>query len=256
MVGKLWKFNSLMSIQNQTEYLKLIVEVNRLRNQIHIFDSEEISESALDDLKHKITQYEIQNPDLISSNSPNFTIAGGVAKDFEKFTHTERMLSLNDIFDFQELTSWEQRYSDYAKKELSETTLEQQEYICEPKLDGLAISLHYKQGELTTAATRGDGYVGENVTENVRQIRSIPRIISDRRELEVRGEVFLTRKDFENLNQDIKIGTKIGRAGKTGPEFTFANPRNAASGTLRQLNSAIVTDRNLSFIAYWIKIKV
>ena len=248
-----------MSIQSQEEYLKLIIEINRLRNQIQLFDSNEISESALDDFKHKITEFETANPDLISLNSPNYTIAGGVASGFEKYTHRVRMLSLNDMFNFEELEAWQQRYLDYGAKdtELKITPnleLSQIKYVCEPKLDGLALSLHYKNGELGAAATRGDGYVGENVTENVRQIRSIPKSISDLNDLEIRGEVFLTRKDFKELNTDIINEKKVGRANKKGPAFVFANPRNAASGTLRQLDSSIVATRNLSFVAYWIKI--
>ena len=123
-------------------------------------------------------------------------------------------------------------------------------YICEPKIDGLAISLHYKDGKLVIAATRGDGFVGENVTENVRQIQDIPQIINEKRSLEVRGEIFLTKENFGKLNQAIKNGEKVGKLGKTGIEAIFANPRNAASGTLRQLDSRIVWERNLSFIAY------
>jgi DNA ligase (NAD+) len=250
------------------EYLKLVEEVNRLRNQIHLFNEEEITEAALDDLKHKITQFETQNPDLISPNSPNYTIAGGISEGFKKFEHKRRMLSLGDIFNLEELKDWQQRYIDYADKntditiapdrneqpqdifETEQTQSYSIDYICEPKLDGLAISLHYKGGNLITAATRGDGYVGEDVTTNVYQIRSIPKSIEDKRELEVRGEVFLTRKDFEKLNEDIRKGLKVGKMGKKGKDATFANPRNAASGTLRQLDSRIVSERNLSFVAY------
>jgi DNA ligase (NAD+) len=291
------------------EYITMVQEVNRLRNEIHLFNNEEISESALDDLKHKITEYETLNPDKISPNSPNYTIAGGVAKGFVKYTHSRRMLSLNDIFDFQELQDWEERWMNYLEKKdaasyekLQQKTelfeeqsaqkisqiekkpdlltekhstqdlLEQSsetsnelfadpekkaeaskdhiKYICEPKIDGLAISLHYSGGKLVTAATRGDGFIGENVTDNVMQIRSIPKEIPYKGSIEVRGEVFLTKPDFEQLNKDISEGKRVGKMGQTGPEAVFANPRNAASGTLRQLDSRIVASRNLSFIAY------
>ena len=284
------------------EYYQLVEKVNYLRNQVHLFNQEEISESALDDLKHRITEFEASNPDLISTNSPNYTIAGGIAVGFTKFTHLRRMLSLNDIFSLKELQDWEKRYEDYAAKnwidaiedktqpgDLFESntsddkvptvtsqsqldsyqTNEQKlrtssqftqqsitklntasKYICEPKLDGLAISLHYNDGKLITAATRGDGFVGENVTANVMQIRSIPKSIPDLRQLEVRGEVFIAVADFANLNELIATGYKIGKMGRTGPEATFANPRNAASGTIRQLDSRIVSERNLSFVAY------
>jgi DNA ligase (NAD+) len=236
----------------QNEYLALVEEVNRLRNQVHLFDTEEISEAALDDLKHKITLYEAQFPDNISPNSPNYTIAGGVAEKFEKVRHSRRMLSLNDIFTHEELVDWEQRYNDYAVKygvSLPIST-SKSKYICEPKIDGLAVSLRYKDGMFAQAATRGDGWVGELITENVRQIRSIPKEIPYTGEVEIRGEVFLTRKDFQSLNERISKGLIAGKGGQSGPENVFANPRNAASGTLRQLDSRVVGERNLSFIAY------
>ena len=271
---------------NQAEYLNLVTEVNRLRNEVHLFNKEEISEAALDDLKHKITLYEVANPDKISLNSPNYVVSGGVAKNFVKFTHKRRMLSLNDIFNFQELQDWQTRWQDYYKKSAGESSQQvkqeseasskqdlpsqsqseketssnsitsptnanlQPTYICEPKLDGLAIALHYDNGLLIAAATRGDGYIGELVTENVRQIKYIPKEIDYKGKLEVRGEVFLSKQDFEKLNLAISKGEKIGKMGGTGPEAVFANPRNAASGTIRQLNSKIVAERNLSFVAY------
>lgn len=246
-----------MSVLTTPEYNQLVDQVNRMRQEIHLFNNEVISEAALDDLKHKITEFETANPDKISPNSPNFTIAGGVLEGFEKFTHTRRMLSLNDIFNKTELEDWQQRFLDHVKKEQGlEINKNDLEYVCEPKLDGLAISLHYNNGLLEAAATRGDGFVGENVTENVKQIRSIPKSIPDKRALEVRGEVFLTGRDFEQLNQDISKGLKVGKMGKKGPQATFANPRNAASGTLRQLDTRIVAERNLSFVAYNVFVEV
>ncbi|GAB4149378.1 MAG: hypothetical protein OHK0017_13350 [Patescibacteria group bacterium] len=242
------------------EYLALVKEVNRLRNEVHLFNVEEVSEAALDDLKHRITEYEQANPDLISFDSPNYTIAGGVLEKFEKVQHTRRMLSLTDIFSREELQDWEDRWSDFGQKNAifnsSETVIAnsqesgQSKYVCEPKIDGLAISLIYENGELVQAATRGDGWTGELVTENVRQIRSIPKHIDFKGKLEVRGEVFITKADFEKLNQDIIDGKKPGKMGISGPDGVFANSRNAASGTIRQLDSRIVAGRNLSFIAY------
>lgn len=223
-----------------------------MRNEVHLFSNEEVSEAALDDLKHKITQYEQAHPDKISANSPNYKIAGGVAEKFEKFEHKRRMLSLNDIFDLEELQDWEERWQDFYRKNYTQEPSQavQPKYICEPKIDGLALSLHYQNGQLVSAATRGDGWVGELITENVRQIRNIPKEISDKRLIEVRGEAFITKKDFEQLNENIRSGRQVGRLGKTGEEAIFANPRNAASGTLRQLDSSIVAERNLSFVAY------
>jgi len=302
------------------EYLKLIKEVNRIRNQIHLFNVEEVKEGALDQLKHKISLYEHNNPDKISSNSPNYTIAGGILDKFEKFEHQARMLSLTDIFNQKELQDWHQRWISYLQKNfvspsdlkswrgktnnveisakgslkdtdsklfdsgvssnvnndvgsvtsdniddnndndtnnntsdenLQDTSLEIfNQYVCEPKIDGLAVSLHYENKKLVAAATRGDGWVGELVTSNVLSIESIPKEISIPDKIEVRGEVFLTKQNFEKLNQEILRSDKIGRLGKTGKEGLFANPRNAASGTLRQLNSQIVKQRRLSFLAY------
>jgi DNA ligase (NAD+) len=231
------------------EYQALVVEVNRMRNEVHLFNTEEISEAALDDLKHKITLFETENPDLIDPNSPNYVVAGGVAEGFQKYKHERRMLSLNDIFSLEELLDWEKRWQDYADKNGIKFD-SQNNYICEPKIDGLALSLIYNDGELERAVTRGDGFEGEVVTDNIKQIKSIPKNISDKRKMEIRGEVFMTKSDFENLNGQILEGKKIGKMGKFGPEGVFANPRNVASGTIRQLDSRIVANRNLSFIAY------
>jgi DNA ligase (NAD+) len=254
-------------------YLILVDEVNRLRNQVHLFDTDEISEAALDDLKHKITAYESANPDKISQNSPNYTIAGGVAEKFVKSRHTRRMLSLNDIFNKNELEEWQQRWIDYGIRNNVFESQESQEiatdkintiraggkdvaihYICEPKIDGLSMSLVYEDGDLVSATTRGDGWTGELVTDNVRQIKVIPKNIHFKGKMEVRGEVFFTKKDFENLNNAILSGEKVGKMGQIGADGLFSNPRNAASGTIRQLDSRIVGERNLSFIAYgcWI----
>ena len=427
---------------NYEDYLILVDEVSIFRQQIHLFDSDGISEEALDNLKHQITEFENQNPDLISQNSPNQKVAGGVVAGFVKFVHKKPMLSLNDIFNLEEFTTWQKRWQDFGRKNIqnfgnnfedslvsnstlelnsldlteikknkteedkvqknpnisekreielknnvenklenrgelenyqtklqtnsklqndsktsinivnstktlkskinlqsseestnsdnlqktennltensktenqslqkkininlynnsenedkAKTNLEKIEkventnpeeneqisttnsekvnvelvdkllekisektqnsqkikYICEPKIDGLAISLHYKDGKLVAAATRGDGFIGENVTQNIRQIEDIPQEIPQKQNLEVRGEVFLTKENFEKLNKSIQNGENVGKLGKTGKDATFANPRNAASGTIRQLNSRIVAQRNLSFIAY------
>lgn len=258
------------------EYLALVKEVNRLRNQVHLFSQEEISEAALDDLKHKITIFESNNPTKISPNSPNYVVAGGVAEGFVKFKHTQRMLSLTDIFSFEELQDWQEKWQNFLQKQnpqkyqfdTQKTILNEEndlfnevkndqivapKYICEPKIDGLALSLHFEGGKLVAAATRGDGFEGELVTQNIIQIKNIPKEIPDIRKLEIRGEVFLSKSDFASLNEGICEGDKIGKMGKTGPEAVFANPRNAASGTIRQLDSRVVAERNLSFIAYWIR---
>lgn len=292
-------------IQSQQEYLALITKVNQFRNEVHLFGEENISEEALDNLKMQITDWERDHPESIDPNSPNYTIAGGVAEGFTKVQHQKRMLSLNDIFTHEELIEWEERWQKYADQnsisipksfeseklkaniksivvdknpsslkdversdgvdnmtvssnlngensdtKATSTICNSINYICEPKIDGLAISLVYENGKLQQAVTRGDGFVGEDVTNNVLQIQSIPKSIQDKRKLEVRGEVFMTKSDFEELNQKIIDGILPGKMSKTGPEFVFANPRNVASGTIRQLDSSVVKDRKLSFIAY------
>ena len=221
----------------------------------------------MDQLKHQISEYEKSFPDKISPNSPNYIIAGGVLKGFKKFTHKKRMLSLTDIFDKEELEDWQQRWQNFLQKQVSAEDFEnitkiklkdflenfknqKQNYILEPKLDGLAIALHYHDGKLVAGATRGDGSIGEDITPNILQISNIPKQISDLRKLEVRGEVFLTKINFNLLNTEIENGLKTGRMGKVGKEAVFANPRNAAAGTLRQLNSKVVAERRLRFMAY------
>lgn len=238
----------------QQEYVDLVHTVNNYRQQIHLFNSEDISEAALDNLKHQITLFEAANPDSISLNSPNYVVAGGILEGFVKVTHTRRMLSLNDIFNLDELVNWDQRWQDYGIKNGIKFNTEQK-YICEPKIDGLAISIHYEYGKIVRAVTRGDGFVGEDVTENVKQINSIPKQIPDARKMEIRGEIFITKSDFEELNREILEGKKVGKMGKIGQGGMFANTRNIASGTIRQLDSRIVASRRLSFIAYslWIE---
>jgi DNA ligase (NAD+) len=277
-----------MQITTEQEYLSYITEINRLRHDIHLFNSEEISESALDDLKHAITVYETNHPEHIDSNSPNFTIAGGVLEGFTKVKHSRRMNSLNDIFSSTELEEWEKKWKDYlfsikddydsktiverhvveGEKDLfaeEKKVTEQKEdfansitieYVLEPKLDGLSLSLHYKNGKLVQAVTRGDGWIGEDVTQNALQISSIPKSIPHPGSVEIRGEVLLTKKHFEQLNEDIINGKKVGTMGKTGKEATFANPRNAAAGTLRNLDSSVVAERKLDFVAYGLNVEV
>lgn len=267
----------IRAMLSHAEYLKLVQEVNRLRNEIHLFNQEEISEAALDDLKHKISLYEQDNPDNISPNSPNYQIAGGVLEKFEKVAHERRMLSLNDVFNLKELEDWENRWKDYlfsiqgnleahsfvpksSELDLFKTNITEQkkdfrskiniQYVCEPKIDGLSISLHYQNGHLTKAVTRGDGWIGEDVTANVKQISNVPKHILDNRKLEVRGEIFIDKTTFEWINQQIKLGKMVGKLGKKGAAGVFANPRNTAAGTIRNLDSSIVAERRLQFIAY------
>jgi DNA ligase (NAD+) len=261
------------------EYLKLVQEVNRLRNEVHLFNNEEISESALDDLKHQITTYENTHPDSVSPDSPNSVVSGGVLEGFSKYTHPRRVLSLNDLFSLEEGADWEKKWKDYLFSLWQEDTTKQQvldiyptitidieqkvtqqkeefaaqiseQYIAEPKLDGMALILHYQDGVLARAVTRGDSRIGEDVTANVRLISSIPKSIPDTRTIEVRGELIMSLSDFVALNDAIRNNKKKGKMGKTGEEAVFANPRNAVAGTIRNLDQSIITDRPMSFVAY------
>lgn len=237
------------SVPNPTHYRRLVAEVNRLRHNLHVFGVEEISESALDELKHQISRFEAAHPDQIAPDSPNYRVAGGVAKTFQKYPHARRLFSLADVFDFAELGEWRARLAKEAVRHALPLP-SAPSFILEPKLDGLALTLTYHRHRLERALTRGDGFFGEDVTANARQIPTVVRHLPDPGRVEVRGEVFLTRQNFAALNAAIRAGKKPGRLGKTGPEATFANPRNAASGTLRQLDSRIVAERNLTFVAY------
>ena len=254
------------SMLTHDQYLQYIDEINRLRGEVHLFSVEEVSEEALDDLKRSVTEYESTNPNLVAPNSPNYVVSGGVLDGFTKFKHIRPMLSLNDIFDENELNDWNNRWKDElwnqnrSENETGELSITEQkeahrssinpEFIIEPKVDGLSLSLHYSGGQLVHAVTRGDGKIGEDITANVKLIKPIPKTISDTRDIEIRGEVYIPKAEFERINSLIKESKEIGVMGKTGPEAVFANPRNAASGTLRNLDSRIVARRNLDFIAY------
>ena len=239
---------------------KLKKEIDRHRYLYHVLDRSEISDAALDSLKHELALLEGKFPDLISPDSPTRRVGGKPLKGFKKVRHGQRMLSLNDAFSEDEMQAWEARIKKLAPGA-------EREYFAEIKVDGFAISLLYRGGVLASASTRGDGTVGEDVTENVKTIESVPislHPLADRmREpeiralagkfpqaaaraarvpdvLEVRGEVYMAKKSFEAANRDQK---------KKGLPL-FANPRNIAAGSIRQLNPAIASQRRLDFLAY------
>lgn len=205
-----------------------------------MLDRQEISDAALDSLKHELHALEQEHPKYITPDSPTQRIGGEPLEKFEKAPHVRRMMSLNDIFSFGELSEWEAR----IVKLLGKTP----EYYAELKVDGLAMSLTYENGKLVRAATRGDGQTGENVTANVKTIDAIPLVLESYfqkyprapKTIEVRGEVYMSKKQFEFLNREQK---------KKG-EAPFANPRNAAAGTVRQLDPRVTASRKLSFLAY------
>ena len=222
-------------IQLQLDELRELLAYHGHR--YYVEDNPEIPDVEYDRMMQQLLAIEAENPELVTVDSPSQRVGGKPLDGFTQITHEIPMLSLDNAFNDEDLHAFEKRMLDRL---LSESALA---YCCEPKLDGLAVSLMYENGVLTQAATRGDGATGENITENVRTIRSIPLKLRGEgwpARLEVRGEVFMPKKGFESLNE---------KALKKG-EKTFANPRNAAAGSLRQLDSKITATRPLSFYAY------
>lgn len=201
----------------------------------HTQDAPEISDADYDALKRRNMAIESMFPHLKRADSPSDKIGGGVAEGFGKVAHEIRMLSLENAFEDADVIDFEDRIRKYLGYDGPIA------FTAEPKIDGLSLSLRYEQGRLVQAATRGDGEVGENVTQNARTISDIPQVLTDAPDvLEVRGEVYMSHADFQALND-----RQIARGGKT-----FANPRNAAAGSLRQLDPGITAERPLRFFAY------
>ena len=205
--------------------------INHQRYLYHVLDKTDLSEAALDSLKHELAQLEDQFPQLITKDSPTQRVAGQALPQFKKVRHTAPMLSLNDVFSLAELEQWEQR----LRKLTNETLL----YYAEIKMDGLAVTLRYEDGVLMQGATRGDGKIGEDVTMNLRTIESVPLRLRGKtypKVVEVRGEVYMTKAQFEKINK--AEGNK------------YANPRNISAGSIRQLDPKVAAARGLSFMAY------
>lgn len=223
--------------KQRIEKLKKVIEHHRF--QYHVLDKQTISDAALDSLKHELYQLEQQFPDLITLDSPTQRVGGKPLPKFEKVTHAHRMLSMEDVFNEEEFSSWHERIQKLVPSEKID-------FFCMPKIDGLAITLVYQNGLLEVGATRGNGLVGENVTQNVKTIASVPlklNQLSDRplpKRIEVRGEIFIPIKAFDALNRQLK------KKGKP----TFANPRNTAAGSIRQLDPKIAAERELYFVAW------
>ena len=213
---------------------KLREIINDYRYHYHVLDESIMSEAAADSLKHELTQLEEMYPELITPDSPTQRVAGKPLDKFEKVTHKKRMISLADVFSEEEIKDWISR----NEKLIPGGGIK--EFFTDIKMDGLACALKYKDGLFTQAVTRGDGMVGEDVTQNVKTIQNIPLKISEPGEVEVRGEIILFKKDFEEIQ---KKQRKLG-------EKEFANPRNLAAGTIRQLDPKVAASRNLKFMAY------
>lgn len=218
-------------------------EIEHHRYLYHVRDEQEISDAALDSLKHELSSLEAEFPEFVTPDSPTQRVGGKPLPEFTQVQHSSRMLSLHDVFSMEEIVAWEKR-----NKKLVRTT---PEYFAQIKVDGVAVSLLYEDGMLVRAATRGDGETGEDVTQNVKTIESIPlrlkNPVKPRQDgatglgqIEVRGEVYILKKDFEAMN---KVRKAEGLA-------LFANPRNIAAGSIRQLDPKIAASRNLRFFAW------
>ena len=215
---------------------KLRELINDYRYHYHVLDESIMSEAAADSLKHELTTLETKFPDLITPDSPTQRIAGGISKGLAPVVHSQRMLSLNDVFAETELRAWLARISKLIPVGI------EPEFFVDLKMDGLACALVYENGVLAQAITRGDGTVGEDVTASVRTIESVPLRLRDNigGTVEVRGEIVMYKEDFAALNKQRELqGLSL-----------FANPRNTAAGTIRQLDSALVASRPLRFHAY------
>lgn len=221
----------------RARYEKLVTAINRYRTLYHLYDKEEISQAALDSLKHELAEIEAAHPSLITPASPSQRVAGKPLPGFKKIRHKVAQWSFNDVFSPEEMREFDARVSRYLR---DRGVSGPPTYACELKIDGLKIILEYERGVLKTAATRGDGVVGEDVTHNVRTIESIPLSLEREVDVVVEGEVWMSAKALDELNK--------ARAREHKP--LFANPRNAAAGSIRQLDPSIAASRNLDAFIY------
>ena len=210
---------------------ELVALLNRYATEYYTSDNPSVSDSEYDRLYRELVELETAYPDQVLADSPTHRVGGKVLDGFEKYSHQYPLYSLQDAFSREELEAFDAR----VRKEVAHPT-----YICELKIDGLSISLTYEKGILVVGATRGDGYVGENITENLKRVKDIPLTLPEELDITVRGECYMPRASFDQVNQ----------ARQENGEPEFANPRNAAAGTLRQLDTAVVAKRNLATFLY------
>ena len=210
---------------------ELVALLNRYATEYYTSDNPSVSDSEYDRLYRELVELETAYPDQVLADSPTHRVGGKVLDGFEKYSHQYPLYSLQDAFSREELEAFDAR----VRKELPQPT-----YICELKIDGLSISLTYEKGILVVGATRGDGSVGENITENLKRVKDIPLTLPEELDITVRGECYMPRASFDQVNQ----------ARQENGEPEFANPRNAAAGTLRQLDTAVVAKRNLATFLY------
>ena len=216
-------------MKNRIEYL---VEVlNKANYEYYILDNPSLTDQEFDNLLHELIELEAKYPEFKTLDSPTERIGSKIEGDLKKVTHSVGMLSLSNVFNEDELKNFDER----LKKEISNFT-----YVCELKIDGLAVSLKYENGYFVGAATRGDGITGEDITNNVKTIKSVPLRLNENVSLEVRGEIYMPKLSFENLNKKrASLGLSL-----------FQNARNAASGSVRQLDSKVTKERNLAIFLY------
>lgn len=213
----------------------LAQEIERHNRLYHIQDAPEISDAEYDSLVRELQELEAQYPELARADSPTQKVGAAPRSDFAKVKHSVRMMSLDNAFGVEEVKAFEKRALRALGKEKANWS-----YLAELKMDGLAVEVIYKDGKLVQASTRGDGSIGEDITKNVKTIKSLPQKLKSKLNLEVRGEVFLEKKDFQKLNESRQLEG----------ESLFANPRNAAAGSLRQLDSSITAKRPLKIFCY------
>ena len=211
--------------------LELVKLLNQYAHEYYTTDNPSVSDSEYDKLYHELLDLEKQYPEFVQPDSPTHRVGGKVLEGFEKYQHQYPLYSLQDAFSREELDAFDTR----IRKDFPDVS-----YLCELKIDGLSISLMYEKGILVAGATRGDGSVGENITENLKRVKDIPLKLPSEVDMTVRGECYMPRSSFDAVNQ---LRQENGE-----PEF--ANPRNAAAGTLRQLDTAIVAKRNLATFLY------
>ncbi|SFS75736.1 NAD-dependent DNA ligase LigA [Marininema halotolerans] len=214
---------------------QLRVELNEYNHQYHVMDNPTVSDAEYDRLMRELKEIEEQYPEFITPDSPSQRVGGEPLPFFEKVEHPSPMLSLGNAFSFENLKEFDQRIKKATGREVID-------YVCELKIDGLAVSLRYEEGLMVRGATRGDGQTGEKITSNIKTIRSLPLRLKEPITLEVRGEAFLPKREFERINEE--------KAGKG--EALFANPRNAAAGSLRQLDPRLAAERALDLFLYGI----
>ena len=220
-----------MNVQERID--ELINIINKASYEYYVLDNPTITDQEYDDYYQELLSLEDKYPEYKREDSPTTRVGGNALDKFEKVTHEKPMLSFDDIFNDEEIASFDER----IRKVIPNPT-----YTLEPKMDGLSGSLIYKNGILVRAATRGDGVTGENITLNVKTIKTVPLKLTKEIDIEVRGEIYMSKKAFEKINQEReKLGQNL-----------FANPRNAAAGSVRQLDSKITAKRNLDFMAYFI----